>query len=175
MQPTYFGIKTFRLNIRLKFLLVTGGLIFAVQARAQEVEVVKFDQLNRYINQKNGKIKVVNFWATWCKPCIEELDYFEAINRDYKSENIQVILVSFDFPTQVESKLIPFLKKRNIKSKVILLGETDFNSFIDKIDERWSGSIPATLIVDGRTGKKDFYEKQFQPGELEDMVKQYIN
>ncbi len=158
----------------LKILMVTGVLFFAVQACAQEVEVVKFDQLQSYINQKNGKIKVVNFWATWCKPCIEELDYFEAINRDYKQENVQVILVSFDFPTQVESKLKPFLKKRKIKSEVILLDETDFNSFIDKIDPRWSGAIPATLIVDSRTGKKDFYEKQFQPGELEAMIKQYI-
>jgi len=163
------------MNMRLIILLVIGGLIFGFQAYAQEVEVVKFDQLNQYINQKNGKIKVINFWATWCKPCIEELDYFEAINRDYQQENVQVILVSFDFPTQVESKLKPFLKKRKIKSEVILLDETDFNSFIDRIDERWSGAIPATLIVDSRTGKKYFYEKQFQPGELEAMVKQYIN
>ena len=141
----------------------------------QDLEIVKFDQLQQYIQKKDSKVKVINFWATWCKPCVEELPYFEQAHQKHQQNGIEVLLVSFDFPSQLETRVKPFLAKHNVQSPVVLLDETDFNSFIDKVDPTWSGAIPATLIVDGNNGTRQFFEKQFKEGELEQMIQQYVN
>ena len=91
-----------------------------------------------------GKVVFMNFWATWCAPCVKELPYFEKLNQE--NPNVKVILVSLDFEKQVENKLIPFLKKKKIISTSIYLADKDYNSWLPKIDKNWSGSIPATVI-----------------------------
>lgn len=102
---------------------------------------------------------VVNFWATWCGPCIKELPYFEELNALYEGQAFKQVLVSLDDPKLLASKIIPFLEKNKIESKVVLLADGKANSWIDKVDPRWSGAIPITLILRGT--EKKFYEKEF--------------
>lgn len=102
---------------------------------------------------------VINFWATWCGPCIKELPYFEELNAIYSEQAFKQVLVSLDDPKKIESKVIPFLEKNKIESKVVLLADGKANSWIDKIDPSWSGAIPITLILKGK--EKLFYEKEF--------------
>ncbi len=102
---------------------------------------------------------VVNFWATWCAPCIAELPHFEKINTDYKNRKIKVLLVSLDFKKQVESNLLPFIKRKNLRSEVIHLSDPDANAWISRVDPSWSGAIPATLIYN--KNKRTFYEQTF--------------
>lgn len=102
---------------------------------------------------------VINFWATWCGPCIKELPYFEELNALYEGQAFKQILVSLDDPKKLESKVIPFLTKNNIRSEVVLLADGKANSWIDKVDPEWSGAIPITLILRG--DKKKFYEREF--------------
>ena len=116
---------------------------------------------------------MVNFWATWCKPCIKELPDFEKINEQYASQKVKVILVSLDFPGQMESRLIPFVEKRQIKSEVILLDDPDANGWIPKVDQEWSGAIPATLLYNKRERK--FYERSFTYKEIEKELKSILN
>lgn len=123
------------------------------------------------LNDKNTTY-VVNFWATWCAPCIKELPYFEKLNSENKQ--VKVVLVSLDFKDQFESKLVPFLKKKSIKSEVVLLTDKDYNSWLPKVDNEWSGSIPATLII--KNGKKTFAERVFSDyEELNQFVNSNIN
>jgi len=96
---------------------------------------------------------------------VGELPYFELINSRYPDAEVEVILVSLDLPKHVETKLIPFLKKQKIQSKVILLDDPDANSWIPKVDEEWSGSIPATYIYKGNVSK--FYERSFTYNDLD--------
>ena len=91
----------------------------------------------------------INFWATWCKPCVEELPYFEAFTEQYKNQKVKVILVSLDFPKKIETKLIPFLEKHQLKSEVVVLKDGKFNNWIDKVSPKWDGSIPVTYIYKG--------------------------
>ena len=119
------------------------------------------------MSSKTDKTLVVNFWATWCKPCIKELPYFEAAQTKYK-EDIRVILVSLDFPEKLESQLIPFVNENAIHSQVVLLDDPYENEWIPKVDSTWSGAIPATLIISG--SKKVFYEKSFTQEELENEI-----
>ena len=107
----------------------------------------------------NDSVYVINFWATWCAPCVKELPYFEELNEKYSNKSFKQILVSLDAPKKLESKVIPFIEKNNIKSEVVLLADGKYNSWIDKVDPRWSGAIPITLIIKGK--EKLFYEQEF--------------
>lgn len=136
-----------------------------------ELEIYDFAGFEKFLNKKDNKIYVINFWATWCAPCVKELPYFEKLNQNYKDKNVEVILVSLDFPHLYEKKLKPFIKKKNLVSKVIVLNDPDMNTWIPKVDETWSGSIPATVIYKNDT--KKFFEKSFSYEELESEVKQF--
>ena len=145
---------------------------FYNSVNAQDLIAFKtFDELNTYIKENNSKPLVVNFWATWCAPCVKELPYFEKLNQE--NTNVKVILVSLDFEKQVESKLIPFLKKKKIASTSIYLAAKEYNSWLPKIDKNWSGSIPATVIFN--QDKKIFVEQDFSNyEELNTFVNQSI-
>ena len=128
------------------------------------IEVVDFDGLYSKIDLSVDKTYVINFWATWCAPCVKELPYFEEVNRQSDDKNTEVILVSLDFPSQIESKLKPYLKKNKIKSRVILLDDSKMNSWVPRVSEKWDGGIPATLIVN--SSNYNFYPKPFRKEEL---------
>ena len=103
---------------------------------------------------------VVNFWATWCKPCVAELPWFEQLHKEMTGQPVKVVLVSMDFPKQFESKLLPFVQERQLKATVIALADMDYNSWIDKVSTEWDGAIPFTLIY-----KND--QRQIKLGELD--------
>jgi len=106
----------------------------------------KFEGLEPLFRFGNDTTYVVNFWATWCKPCIKELPYFEEFNSNHATEKVKVVLVSLDFPKQVESNLVPFVQKKQLQSKVVVLLDGKYNDWIDKVSPDWSGAIPATYI-----------------------------
>ena len=130
----------------------------------ETIEVVDFDGLYSKIDLSVDKTYVINFWATWCAPCVKELPHFEDINKEFKDKNTEVILVSLDFPSQIESKLKPYIKRNKIKSKVILLDDSKMNTWVPKVSEQWDGGIPATLIVN--SSNYTFYPKPFKKEEL---------
>ncbi|WP_452227909.1 MULTISPECIES: TlpA family protein disulfide reductase [unclassified Lacinutrix] len=136
------------------------------------VAVYDFDAFEGFLNIKDDKIYVVNFWATWCAPCIKELPHFEEINEAYKSKNVEVLLVSLDFPKQYKKKLIPFIVKHKLKSKVVALNDPDSNTWIPKVSEEWSGALPATVIYNKE--KRAFYEKSFSYEELKKEVDTFL-
>lgn len=158
----------------MKYLLyVIFSLLFSNIIIAQKIAVYdKYSTLEKEILSDKNTVYVVNFWATWCAPCVKELPHFEQLNSENK--NVKVVLISLDFKNQFESKLIPFLKKKSIKSEVIFLSDTDYNSWLPLVDKNWSGSIPATLVI--KNGNKFFVEKMFSNyGELNDYVNKIIN
>lgn len=138
-----------------------------------ELEIYDYDGLEPLINKSDNKIHVVNFWATWCAPCVKELPYFEKLNEEYSDKNAEMLLVSLDFPRQYDKKLKPFLKKNQLKSKVVCLDDVDQNRWIPAIDSSWSGAIPATIIYKG--DKRKFFEKSFTYEELENELNEFIN
>ncbi|NNC49709.1 MAG: redoxin domain-containing protein [Flaviramulus sp.] len=138
-----------------------------------DLEIYDYKGFEKFLNKKDDNIYVINFWATWCAPCVKELPYFEKLNKEYKSKNVEVVLVSLDFPHLYETKLKPFIDDKNLMSKVIALNDVDMNTWIPKVDKNWSGSIPATIIY--KNDNKKFYEQSFSFEELEKEVQQYLN
>lgn len=156
------------------YILIIFVLCLAKSSVAQELKVIKYTDLAKIIESKEGDLKVINFWATWCRPCVKELPQFEALQEKYQSKGLEMILVSFDFVEQLE-KANKFASSKGLKSTLYLLDETDYNAFIDKIDPSWSGAIPATLMIDNRNDKRAFFEKEFHEGELETTFIDFVN
>lgn len=153
--------------IKSVFIILTFLISFTIKA---QVHVVKFPELKNYLSEKTGdNIKVINFWATWCGPCIKELPYFNSLKDSYSEHKVEVLLVSLDFADQL-SKVESFLEKRKISANVWLLDESDANAYIDLVDKRWSGAIPMTLLINSSTGKRIFLEKELTKEELEKHI-----
>ena len=145
--------------------LFTGNLV-----SGQEVIDKDFNSFYKEEITESKGIVIVNFSATWCKPCITELPYFEQINAEMKSEKFSVCLVKLDFNSKYKTSAVEFVRNKNLKSEVIHLNDTDPNKWINKIDSNWTGAIPATLIYNN--GKKVF----FREGEITyDELKSEIN
>jgi thiol-disulfide isomerase/thioredoxin len=142
--------------------------ILSLVIHAQKPRVYKTDKLISRYQKKNDTLYVVNFWATWCKPCVAELPAFEKVSLEYKNKPVKVILVTLDFKETLKNRVIPFLKKNKYTAEVVLLDEVDGNKFINKIDSSWTGAIPATLLrMDGKT---KFVEKQLKYEELKTEI-----
>ena len=139
------------------FILVLFA--FSMSGYSQNVKLLNIDQLNERIKNGKDSTYVVNFWATWCAPCIKELPHFEKLNAEHKAEKLAVLLVSVDFKSKLKLAVIPFVKRKNMKSEVFLLNESSPQEYIDRIDKSWSGSIPATLFIKG--DKRTFIESEF--------------
>jgi len=137
-------------------------------AFAQKAAIIKFDGLQKILNTKTGQIQVINFWATWCAPCVKELPLLEKFNTE-NNLNAKITLINLDFADKID-KVNEFIARKNIHSNVLLLDEVDYNSWIDKVDKTWSGAIPATLVFNPMTGKRKFVEKELKEGELEKLV-----
>ena len=137
-----------------------------------EIEIYNFSKLEQLLNYKDNNTYVINFWATWCAPCIKELPYFQEIHDKYGSQNLKVILVSLDFPDKFESQLKPYVKKNNLTPQVILLDDPNENEWIPKVDESWSGALPATLIYN--KDKRAFYEQSFTKESLLNVINKFI-
>ncbi len=138
-----------------------------------KIATLNYEALKPLLHKNEDKTYVINFWATWCMPCVKELPAFEKLNAAYKDKNVEVVLVSLDFPKQKESNLIPFVKKRKLESKVLHFDDPNEQFWIPDIAENWSGSIPATLIYNKE--KRKFYEQSFSYEELQDELQTFLN
>lgn len=137
-----------------------------------KLTIVDYYGLEEVINREDNKTYVVNFWATWCAPCVKELPYFEKLDKEYEDKNVEVVLVSLDFPKKYESKLKPFIKKHQLRSELFALNDMDSNYWIPQVSEDWSGALPATLIYNN--GKRQFYERAFHYDELETEIQKFL-
>ena len=134
------------------------------QDKDSQIKVYEtFDAFETAFIKNPEKQRVINFWATWCKPCVEELPFFMEWKKGNKNNAIDLVLVSLDRAKDLETRVVPFLKKNNIKAINILLADGKASQWIDRVDSKWSGAIPATLFVKGT--KKQFFEKEYHSTE----------
>lgn len=131
----------------------------------QKTKVYKINDLTERIKSEK-KPAVINFWATWCKPCIQELPSFDSLAK--QMPELKVLLICLDFKEDLNTKVEPFIEKHKILSEVILLDEVNGNDFINKISPDWTGAIPGTLFVSDK--EKFFIEKKMDLKELKNQV-----
>ena len=138
-------------------------------AYSQVSDIVKLDKLQASIQDEKDRVQVINFWATWCAPCIKELPLFEKINSERKDVRVRLISIDLDLDPNPE-KVRGFVLRKKIKSEVLILDERNPNEWIDKVDKSWSGALPATLVINSKTGKRKFVEKELHDGDLEKLI-----
>jgi len=158
-------------KVLLSVILVLGAMV----SMAQMASVIKFPQLQAMMKQNNDTTYVFNFWATWCAPCVEEFPNFQKISDATSKNKVKVIFISLDFKKDLNKSLNPFLKNHNVTNSVYLLDELDYNSWIDKVDKDWNGDLPATLVINNKTGVYKLYPHPFTLDQLQQTLKPYIN
>lgn len=137
---------------------------FYTSAQNENIPNISVDQLLECIEKPSDTIFVVNFWATWCQPCVKEIPELNKIGTQFENKPVKVIMASLDFPNQKESRLIPFIGVNHISHPVILLTPPRGGDWISKINDRWSGAIPATLVI--HKGKRAFHEGEITYNEI---------
>lgn len=146
-------------------------LLVSVQiSSAQPISKISKDELVQILNNPSGKLHVVNFWATWCAPCVAELSGFQEVVNKMKSDKVDFLFVSLDFPSDGEQKLTAFMKKNHYSFKVALMTETDANSWIDLVDPSWQGDIPSTLFVNNSRKIHQFHSGAMDKNKLEKTI-----
>ena len=162
------------------FVVITGASFYTdtepkpLKVYQKDGVVLKsydFNSLEYFLKKDNDTTYVINFWATWCVPCVEELPSFEKLSKEYNDKKVKVLLVSLDMSKQIESRLIPFILKKKLQSKVVVLHDPDANAWIERVATSWSGAIPATIIYKKQNRK--FYERSFTYEELQNEVNQF--
>ncbi len=145
-------------------------LVFVCELAQAQVRLIKLASLENRIKAGNDTTFVINFWASWCKPCVKELPAFEELKSATANKKIKVLLVSTDLRSKIESSVEPFIKVHKLHGEIFVLDETP-GSFAEKIDVTWSGALPATLIVNTKNARRDFYNKPFSYQELTELIK----
>ena len=147
--------------------------MMSIEGNGQAITEIDGDGIAALSRISNDTTYVINFWATWCSPCVKEIDFFEEVHSSFEDSKVKVILVSLDFPNQVELRLIPFLEAREITAQVMLMTDLNYNSWIERVDKSWSGAIPATLIFNRE--QRVFLEQELTRDELFNNVNQILN
>ncbi|MDB9882785.1 TlpA family protein disulfide reductase [Bacteroidia bacterium] len=138
-------------------------------------KIVDYDELQMVIEENKDKLLVVNFWATWCQPCVEELPHFMEVNDAFKNdEDYKMILISLDKSDQINKNVAKIAEKLNLDTDIYILSDNKrMNEWIPAIDSAWSGAIPATVFYkDGI--QLDFTEGQLTKQELTTKINTYI-
>jgi thiol-disulfide isomerase/thioredoxin len=143
---------------------------FVVFIHAQKIQSIKMTELAAYAN-KTDSVLVINFWATFCKPCVEEIPFLQKICKKYTANKVKLILVSLDGPAEYPNKIRAFIHKKKFSATHFWLNETDADYFCPQIDKQWSGAIPATLIVNKANNYRGFFEQSFKETEFEAVLK----
>ncbi len=157
----------------LRRFLVVFVLVSATCLKAQSIASWKVEDVKNYID-KSDSVLVINFWATFCKPCVEEIPYLQSISNKYKDQQVKLLLVSLDVPSFYPDKIKSFDTERGINSEVVWLNETNADYFCPAIDKSWSGVIPSTFFINKKTGYKKFIEEQMKPAQFENELKKAL-
>jgi thiol-disulfide isomerase/thioredoxin len=138
---------------KIIFLLILSALFGIESSYAQHIASYAADDLNKRVAGKDT-IYIVNFWATWCVPCVKELPAFNKIQEEYKDKAVKIILLSFDFKEQYPGKLSAWIQKKQLKPEVVWFNETNPTLYIPKLAPDWEGGLPATILINNITGER---------------------
>ncbi|MCW1963687.1 TlpA disulfide reductase family protein [Chryseobacterium viscerum] len=151
-------------------------LLFGMVCKAQqtEVPVLKYEDLEKRIQQEKDKLLVVNFWSTTCGPCVKELPHFIEVNTKYAdNQKFKMILVSLDRLADKE-RVLKFIKNKNLTAEVLLLDDIKrMNTWIPKFEKDWDGNIPVTLFYKNGV-KLHFNDGEMSKEDLEKTIKENL-
>ncbi len=156
-----------------QFALLVSFIFVSVFVRSQSIERWKINDLLKYTSTSDSAL-VINFWATYCGPCIEELPYFHTIAEKYRQQKVKLLLVSLDFADYYPDRIRNFAAKQKYTAQIVWLDEEKPDFFCPKVDTAWSGAMPATLFLNPKTGYRKFIEAQLKSEELDEQIRRML-
>ncbi|MFA8433502.1 MAG: TlpA family protein disulfide reductase [Marinifilaceae bacterium] len=158
--------------MKVKLFLAAFLMLFLTNLSAQEFQVYNFQKLEPRLHNQNDTLYVINFWAMWCKPCVEELPHFEKAHNNFKNQKVKFLLVSLDFGKNLNQRMHAFLNRKKITPEVIILDDPDSNKWIGKVDPNWDGALPATLIYTKQ--QRQFFKGQLSYQEIKRAIENLL-
>lgn len=143
---------------------------------AQELKPVNTTtDIQKIFDDSKGKVILLNFWATWCKPCVKEFPELMKLYANYKDKGFELVFISLDDIADVETKLKPFLTKSGVDFTTYYNTFAKPEELIDYIDKNWMGAIPSTYIYDkeGKMQASILGNKTYE--EFEKEITKYLN
>lgn len=156
-------------NFRIRNIALITVLLFCLATHGQSVKKIKITDLQKTIAESKQPL-IVNFWATYCKPCLEEIPYFQELTKKYKTDSVTLLLVSLDLQEAYPAQIKNFAIKRKLTAPIQWLDEFNADYFCPKVDSAWSGAIPATLFVNNKMGYRKFFEAQLSREKFEKEI-----
>ena len=165
-------IITYYFSKNIKFTLALLFVFFTLSARGQQAKIVDYATLEKTLKGNSDTLKVVNFWATWCGPCIAEMPHLVKAQEEYKNRKVKFIYVSLDF-SKYKDNVEKVAGKKGLKGDLFILKD-DPNVYVNKIDKNWEGQIPITLLVleDGSYKIHNSSFSNFE--ELNNFIKEHL-
>jgi thiol-disulfide isomerase/thioredoxin len=160
----------------VRYLLPVIIMIIIVNSYSQVLQDLNStSKLDSLIQQYRGKVLIINFWATWCEPCVYEFPSLVKFYRNYEDKNLALIFISLDQPDDAETDVIPFLRKNGVDFITYINRIKKQEDLINTIDTTWDGAIPATYIYnrDGVITSSFIGEKTY--ADFEEGVKRDLN
>jgi thiol-disulfide isomerase/thioredoxin len=144
-----------------------------MNAEPVEVSMIDLAGMEELLKNKSDKLRLINFWATWCLPCIEEFPELIEINRNFRKRSFEMVTVSMDVPAKNEA-VLKFLKKSYASTTNFHFSSDDKYALIDAVDKDWPGSLPYTIIVE--PGGNILYKKLgvIDPSEVRKIIVEYL-
>lgn len=155
------------------FSLLFVAVISFSNVNGQPIPKWKISELVSYI-KNSDKPTIVNFWATFCKPCIDEIPHFQKLVKKYDKDSVKLLLVSLDMKEMYPEKIRNFADKFKFSAPIVFLDETNADIFCPAIDEKWSGAIPASLFINNKTGYRKFFEEEMSEQKFETELKSLL-
>ncbi len=154
--------------IILLSLVLPAPLAMAQESAVEEVTITQFKQ---FLDENDATLTVVNFWATWCAPCIEEFPYFVQLGKDLADQGVKVFFVSMDFEEE-KPAVEAFLAEQGYSDASFLRTGKD-HEFILGIHQDWTGVLPATFVYSQNGTLADFW--QGTPVDYEALKERVLN
>jgi thiol-disulfide isomerase/thioredoxin len=152
-----------------RILIIICFIFLAITVTAQEIKKIKVTDLEKTIKESKTPL-IVDFWATFCVPCIQEIPYIEELVKQHRKDSVKLLLVSLDLEEAYPVKIKNFVAKKKYTAPVQWLDEFNADYFCPKVDSSWSGAIPASLFINNRTGYRKFVEEQLSREKLEKEI-----
>ncbi len=149
-------------------------LLIGAALQAQEIKVYEsFDNYQFHLEKNNDTTYVINYWATYCAPCVKEMPVFNRLSRAYQDRPVKILLTSLDFASNMRQRVQKFIQKHEVRPEVVILDDPRSNAWINQVSPEWSGALPATLIYNRKS--RSFYEKTFTYPELKNIIESKIS
>lgn len=138
------------------------------------IDTLSDAELERLVQERDGNLLFLNLWATWCIPCREEFPDLVRLAEAYKGYPVEFVGLSIDYPDEVKSKIIPFLKEMDVNFKIYVQDFSDQEKAINHLNQEWSGALPTTFVYDSDAKQMAFLLGKHSYEEFKDQIEQIL-